>query len=183
MLIDDTFNRCPTLLPSLPSLPPASVGVAYAQQLQAFGGASGINWTATSLLPGGLTLSSAGLLSGSLQSAGMYTIAVQASDGVTADTRSYLLRVSGGTTINDASSTRAPGFTPQFRVATLPSPGISATASCNLNEFVVTGGGTCTVPNVNTVQGRIASSVPSQNGWQVTCSGGTATAIAVCSLK
>jgi hypothetical protein len=48
---------------------------------------------------------------------------------------------------------------------------------------VVTGGGSCNVPNSNTVLGRIATSEPSSNGWQVTCSGGTATAVAVCNLK
>jgi hypothetical protein len=85
--------------------------------------------------------------------------------------------------VDDAVSTRAAGFTPNFRVVTNVGATISTTATCNQNEFVITGGGGCTVPNSNTVLGRIATSGPASNGWQVTCSGGTATAVAVCSLK
>jgi hypothetical protein len=47
----------------------------------------------------------------------------------------------------------------------------------------VTGGGACTVPNSNTIQGRIATNQPTANGWTISCSGGTATAVVVCQSK
>jgi hypothetical protein len=62
------------------------------------------------------------------------------------------------------------------------SPGTAnATASCGANEFLVTGGGTCTVPNLANM-GRIASSSPTANGsgWAVSCNAGQANAVAVC---
>lgn len=62
------------------------------------------------------------------------------------------------------------------------SPGAAnATASCGANEFLVTGGGTCTVPNLPNM-GRIASSSPTANGsgWAVSCNAGQANAVAVC---
>ena len=52
------------------------------------------------------------------------------------------------------------------------------------NAVLVTGGGTCTVPNVPGV-GRLASSAASSNGtgWSVSCNEGQATAVAVCATK
>ena len=165
------------------SLPPASVNVPYSQQLVSAGSSPLVTWTATTGLPAGLGLSGAGVLGGTPLVAGTYLVGVRASDGTNSDTRTYQLTVVGTLAINDIASTRAPGFTPQFRLVTNVSAAIQATAQCGGNEFVLTGGGTCTVPNVNTVQGRVASSQPSSNGWTVVCSGGTATAVAVCQTK
>lgn len=139
-----------------------------------------ISWSVVGGLPDGLSLSSAGLLSGTPQTGGQFFITVQATDGFTTSQRTYGLLISNGVNINDAVSTRAAGFTPQFRVVTNVAATITAAAACDATEFVVTGGGGCTVPNSNTVQGRVAASGPASNGWQVTCSGGTATAVAVC---
>jgi hypothetical protein len=171
-----------TVQPPLPlSLPPATVFVPYSQQLAAIGAQSGVTWSAVGTPPAGLALAANGVLSGAPQAAGQAQITVQATDGITASQRTYGLLIGSGTTIDDTVSTRAPGFTPQFRVVTNIATTINATAACNATEFVITGGGGCTVPNSNTVQGRIAASGPITNGWQVTCSGGTATAVAVCS--
>lgn len=165
------------------ALPPATVLTPYSQQLAAIGGPTGVVWSSVGALPVGFTLSQAGVFSGTPPAAGTVHITVKATDGHTADQRTYSLLIGNGVTINDAGSTRAPGFAPQFRTVTHASSTISATALCHADEFVVTGGGVCTVPNSNTVQGRIAASEATSNGWQVTCSGGTATAVAVCSLK
>lgn len=172
-----------TAQPVTLNLPPATVLVPYSQQLAAIGAQSGVTWSAVGIPPVGLAVSPTGLLSGTPQTAGQTQITVQATDGFTTNQRTYGLLIGNGTTIDDAVSTRAPGFTPQFRVVTNAASTISAAASCSDTEFVITGGGACTVPNSNTVQGRVAASGPATTGWQVTCSGGTATAIAVCSKQ
>lgn len=178
-------TRCApsTAQPVTLSLPPATVLMPYSQQLAAIGAQNGVNWSIVGTPPAGLAVSSTGLLSGTPQTAGQTQITVQATDGITSSQRTYGLLIGNGTTIDDAVSTRAPGFTPQFRVVTNMTSTISAAASCSATEFVITGGGVCTVPNSNTVQGRVAASGPTTNGWQVSCSGGTATAIAVCSKQ
>jgi hypothetical protein len=181
--ISKDSKPCPSSLLPLQKLPAAAVGVPYSQQLAAVGGLANPTWSIAAALPAGLTLSTAGLLQGIPQAAGNYQVSVQATDGSSTDTRTYLLSVGGGTTINDAISTRPPGFTPQFRTVTNVASTASATASCNTNEFVVTGGGACTVPNSNTIQGRIATNQPTANGWTISCSGGTATAVVVCQSK
>jgi hypothetical protein len=181
----------PSVANPVPNLPPATVSVPYVQKLAANGGSGTLTWSALTppsgfgltALPPGLSLSADGTLSGTPTDAGQFVIKVRATDGVTTVGKSFALSIENGLAINDDVSTRAPGFSPQFRLASNAATMISATATCNPNEFVIAGGGQCTVPNSNTVLGRIASSAPTANGWAVTCSGGTATAIAVCSLK
>lgn len=172
-----------TVQPVTLTLPPATLFAPYSQQLAAIGAQSGVTWSAVGTPPAGLAVSASGLLSGTPQTAGQAQITVQATDGITSSQRTYGLLIGNGTTIDDAVSTRAPGFTPQFRVVTNIASTINATAACDATEFVITGGGGCTVPNSNTVLGRVAASGPTTNGWQVTCSGGTATAVAVCSKQ
>jgi hypothetical protein len=59
------------------SLPPASVGVSYSVQLQATGGVAPYTWAISSgVLPGGLSLSSGGLISGNPTSGGAFNITV-----------------------------------------------------------------------------------------------------------
>jgi len=179
-----TSTQCaPTTVQPTVQLPPGIVGVPYSQQLASIGGLSGGTWSIIGLVPNGFSLSSTGLLTAVPLQAGQTSITVQVTDGVTISQRTYGLLIGNGILVDDAVSTRASGFTPNFRVATNVGATISTTATCNQNEFVITGGGGCNVPNSNTVLGRIATSGPASNGWQVTCSGGTATAVAVCSLK
>jgi large repetitive protein len=60
-----TVNPPPTLVVTTTSLPGAALGVAYSQTLQATGGVQPYQWAVTSgSLPSGLTLSSAGVISG-----------------------------------------------------------------------------------------------------------------------
>jgi hypothetical protein len=76
------------------------------------------------------------------------------------------------------------GLSPAIRLVTNSSTLATATASCDVTEVVLNGGGTCAVPNSNSISGRLASSAPSgANGWTVSCSTGQATAVALCSLK
>jgi len=63
------------------SLPAAVVGNFYSATFQATGGKAPITWTFVSgALPGGLTLSPAGVISGTPSSAGSFTFTVQATD-------------------------------------------------------------------------------------------------------
>lgn len=57
----------------------------------------------------------------------------------------------------------------------------TATASCQATQVLLNGGGICSVPNTNSISGRMASSQPSGSaGWAVSCSTGQATAVALC---
>lgn len=75
------------------SLPVATVSQAYSQQLSALGGTPPYTWSCSNV-PGGLACSSAGVLSGTPQTAGSYTFAVTVKDanGVSS-TRSLSLTV------------------------------------------------------------------------------------------
>jgi hypothetical protein len=103
----------PTAGSPLPlSLPPAMTLLPYSQQLVANLRQAAVTWSVVGALPAGLTLSPTGLLSGAPQTGGQTFITVQATDGFTTSQRTYGLLIGNGVTINDAVSTRAPGFTP-----------------------------------------------------------------------
>ncbi|HEX3570466.1 MAG TPA: Ig domain-containing protein [Acidobacteriaceae bacterium] len=74
----------PALAITSPSLPSLGVGTTYTQQLQATGGTSPYSWSlASGSLPPGVTLSSSGLISGSVSSATSsytYTFSVKVQD-------------------------------------------------------------------------------------------------------
>ena len=66
------------------SLPSAVLGVAYSVQLAATGGVAPYTWAISAgSLPTGLTLSSAGLLSGTPTASGSFTFTVQVTDSST----------------------------------------------------------------------------------------------------
>ena len=91
------------------TLPNAAINTAYSQTLSAFGGTTPYTWSVDSgsTLPAGLTLSSAGVLSGTPTAAGTDTFSVTVTDSsspVTTATKSLSLVVSSVATI-----TLAPG--------------------------------------------------------------------------
>jgi hypothetical protein len=72
---------CPTITLSPTSLPEATVGSLYSQTIMATGGTGPYTYSTDEvILPAGLVLSSAGVLSGTPLVAGMYTISVTATD-------------------------------------------------------------------------------------------------------
>jgi len=76
------------------------------------------------------------------------------------------------------------GAVPMFQTFS-STPGTAlATVSCSTTQFLVTGAGSCNVPNQPGL-GRVASSAasPAGNGWSVSCNAGQATAVAVCANK
>lgn len=170
-------------LGTLPNLPAATAGSPYSQQLAASGGQAPLTWSELGPLPDGLTLSSNGKLSGTPTTAGTFVVKARVSDGAADFASAYSLTIADGVVINDAVSTRAPGFTPQFRLVSATARSPEAIAQCDANEFVVTGGAACTGPNGGILRGLVASSQPNATGWAVKCAFGAATAIAVCSAR
>ncbi len=72
---------CPVITLAPPTLPAGVVGVAYSQQITATGGTGPYVFTVlTGTLPTGLTLSAAGLLSGTPTTVGSTTVTIQATD-------------------------------------------------------------------------------------------------------
>jgi hypothetical protein len=87
------FVRCPLITISPATLPAGTVGVPYSQTLTATGGTAPFTFTVSSgALPPGLTLSSAGAISGTPTAAGTFFFTVQAlnSTGCTG-TRAFTL--------------------------------------------------------------------------------------------
>ena len=77
-----TPTACPVITLAPTTMPIGRVGVAYSQQITASGGTGPYVFTVvTGTLPAGLTLSSAGLLSGTPTSAGSSTTTIRATDG------------------------------------------------------------------------------------------------------
>ena len=76
------------------------------------------------------------------------------------------------------------GAPPVFQTISASPGRANATASCSTTQFLVTGGGSCSVPNQMGL-GRVATSAASAagNGWSVSCNAGQATAVAVCAAK
>jgi hypothetical protein len=71
----------PLAITTSPTLPVATVGSAYSQQMAASGGLAPYTWAlASGTLPTGLTLSASGLLSGTPTVAGPSTFTIQATD-------------------------------------------------------------------------------------------------------
>jgi hypothetical protein len=74
-------SGCPAVVISPPTLPNAAVGVAYSQTLSASGGTGPFTFSVVSgTLPAGLTLTAAGVLSGTPTTVGSSTVVVQATN-------------------------------------------------------------------------------------------------------
>jgi hypothetical protein len=88
---------CPTITLSPTNLPPGTAGTAYSQMLSASGGTGSYSFALAngSSLPGGLTLSGSGLLSGTPSVVGAFNFTVTATD-VNGCTGSALLTLSIG---------------------------------------------------------------------------------------
>jgi|HubBroStandDraft_2_1064218.scaffolds.fasta_scaffold45451_1 hypothetical protein len=80
---------CP-LAVTTATLPGGTVGTAYSQALAGTGGAGTYTWTETGALPAGLTLSTAGTLSGTPTAAGAFSFTVTMTD-VNAQTKTASL--------------------------------------------------------------------------------------------
>jgi len=104
------------------SLPNGTLGTPYSEQLTAAGGAGGYVFTVGSgALPAGITLSSAGLLSGTPTAAGAFSFAVSVADSKQATaSQNYQLRIStppvSTPTVTGVGSTAPPAQQPTISV-------------------------------------------------------------------
>lgn len=141
-----------------PELPPASVGVQYAQSLAASGGSAPYQWTiAGGALPPGLALSPQGLVSGIPSASGTYGFQVQVVDqtGATA-TKAFGLVVSAGLVIS--TSTQLPSAVPNQPY----SQTLAATGGTPPYQWAVTGG--TLPPGLSLAAGGVLSGTPSAAG-------------------
>ncbi len=88
-----------------PSLPDGLAGAAYSATLSAVSGSGSYTWSlASGALPAGLSLSSAGVISGTPSASGSSTFTVRVTDASSATaTRTFTLSVSGSLAISTAS--------------------------------------------------------------------------------
>ena len=75
------------------TVPQATAGTIYSQQLEAVGGLGSYTWDHSGTLPPGLSLSPSGLLSGNATAVGVYNFVVTATDGIQSDTQALTLQV------------------------------------------------------------------------------------------
>jgi hypothetical protein len=75
-----TVSQAATLMVSTTTLPNGNVGVAYSQSLTATGGVTPETWSLIGALPAGLSLSSAGVISGTPTASGTASFSVRVTD-------------------------------------------------------------------------------------------------------
>ena len=135
-------------VPNGGTLPAALVGVAYSATLQALGGKAPLTWTLApgSLLPAGLTLSSAGVISGTPSASGSSTFTVKVSDSAATPqtaTQTFQLAISGrktDTTIAFGANPILIGQSTSATITVTDTQG-SGTASSPAGTVALTGSG------------------------------------------
>ncbi|HMX26525.1 MAG TPA: putative Ig domain-containing protein, partial [Blastocatellia bacterium] len=156
-----TINGCGTVTVNPASLPAASGGAAYSQTLSATPtlGSGSYSFSVTNgVLPGGLTLSSAGVLSGTVSQTGTFSFRVTATSPVgCSGFRDYTLAVTGCTAI-----TVDPATLPGGTVGTAYNQTVSGNPAGAYN-YSVTAGALPTGLTLNAATGAVTGT-PSQRG-------------------
>jgi uncharacterized repeat protein (TIGR01451 family) len=145
-------NSCPPITVAPSTLPAGAAGLAYSQTLTGSGGTSPYRFaTFGGTLPAGLTLSSAGTLSGTLGAAGSFTFTVAGLDAMgCAGLQTYTLNIACDT-ITVLPSALATGT-----VGLAYSQTLTATGGIAPHSFAVTGGtlpGGLVLDNAGTLSG------------------------------
>lgn len=149
---------CPTITVNPASLPNSTVGIAYSQSVTASGGVAPYSLAVTSgTLPAGLSLSPAGLLSGTPTSAGTFSFAITASDDNNCQgNRSYTITVSCPTI------TLTPATLPNGTALSSYSQTLTASGGLSPYAFTITAG---SIPSGMTLSvGGVLSGTPSLPG-------------------
>jgi hypothetical protein len=129
-----TIGITPTALPS------AAVASAYSQSVSASGGTSPYTYAVTSgSLPAGLTLSSAGVLSGTPTSGGSFSFTITATDASTG-TGPYTGAQAYTLTVNAPTIGITPTTLPSAAVASAYSQSVSASGGTSPYTYAVTSG-------------------------------------------
>jgi len=147
------------------SLPNGTVGTAYSQTLAATG-KTPITWSiASGNLPGGLSLSSAGVILGTPSASGTFNFTVKAANGVTPDaTKALSITISTGSG-NGNDGTNPGGYTPGGSAPATPKPDDTKTTI---------GGNTITTPEGKDPVKNADGSTTLPNGGTITLPNGTA---------
>ena len=102
--------QAPALVITTSSLPAGAVGDPYNQALVASGGTGVYSWTLTAgVLPGGLALSTAGVISGSPTALGTFNFTVQVSSGSETVSRDLSITILAGIPAVTIATTSLPG--------------------------------------------------------------------------
>jgi subtilisin family serine protease len=165
---------CPVITLAPATLPGGVSGTPYSQSISASGGAGGYSFAPTAgALPGGLTLSSAGLLSGTPTSGGTFNFTVGVTDGVGCPgSASYSLTIAGAPVVG--SVTPAGGSASGGQTVTISGSGFLGATS------VTFGGVPATIVSVTDTQ-IVVTTPPHAPGVVdvvVTTPGGSTTAAA-----
>lgn len=189
-----SLGSCPLATISPSSLPPGTVGTAYSATLSASGGTapySNWRWSSASIggitasnLPPGLSLSSAGVISGTPTTAGTYnTVLVSVDDACTADkcsntvSRSYTITIVPAPvpscTLSASPTTVAYGGTTTFNwtISNGPANGswsIAPGGTCS--DFTGSTGGSCTSGSLTSPGTTIYTLTVSNAGGSSNCS-------------
>lgn len=128
----------PTIALAPATLPGGTANTAYSQTIVASGGTAPYTYAETGTLPTGITLTSAGVLSGTTTQAGSFPITVTATDSTTGTgpfvgTQNYTLTIAGPTI------TLSPASLPNATVGTAYSQTVSASGGTAPYTFSATG--------------------------------------------
>jgi len=163
-----TINTVTITTPS--PLTAGTVGTAYSNTFAAVGGATPYTWSVlTGPLPGGLSLSAAGLLSGTPAAAGTFNFTIQVSDKNHATgSKAFALTVNPllvltSISVTPASATVKSGATQQFSAVALDQFN-NALATQPAFTWSVSGGGTIDATGLFTANAGGAFTVTAANG-------------------
>jgi hypothetical protein len=176
--------NAPTIIVSPTSLPGATVGAGYSQTISAGGGTAGYSYAVTAgALPAGLTLSSAGILSGTPTAGGAFNFTLTTTDSSTGAgapfsvSRAYALTIGQGTqtivfgALSNASLSASPLTLPASASSGLSVTFFSdTTAICTVSGTSLTliQTGTCTVRAEQAGDGSWAAAPSVSQSFMVT---------------
>ncbi|WP_205910685.1 Ig domain-containing protein [Rhizobium sp. P44RR-XXIV] len=131
----------PTLSLDPATLPAGAIGAAYSETTTASGGTSPYTYTVTSgALPAGLTLSSAGVISGTPTGGGTYNFTLTATDSSTGTGAPFAVAKAYSITIAAPTITVAPTTLAAATVATAYSQTITASGGTSTYTYAITSG-------------------------------------------
>ena len=133
-------TTCPTITVTNPSTATGTAGTAFSQTFTQSGGSGTVTFSTTSTLPTGLTLSSAGVLSGTTTQTGSFPIVVTATDanGCTGTGTTYTL-VIGCQTITVTNPSTTTGTEGNSFSQTFTTTGILGTVAWSTASTLPTG--------------------------------------------
>lgn len=154
------FPQLPLTITSASSLPPTIIGASYSQTMEASGGTTPYTWSvnAGSSLPGGLNLSSTGVLSGTPSVAGSFNFTLRVTDDLGAFvTKAITLTVAEALSITTASTL------PASVVGAGYNQTLAATGGTPAYTWALASGSTLP-PNLALSSGGVISGTPATSG-------------------